>query len=390
MKPLGLFAAFLFVFFPPHSSVACLWDRDTIHEEAEGKMDVITVISGRFDRHPPKYYEMRLERVTKELATDPSRLDLYDDAGVACDRLHRGDEAIAWMEKKRGQLDELPESESRATHLYRYHANLGTFLAHRWLRDGAPDGRISELEQARDEIARAIEINPDAHFGREKYQLMALEWLIDLKKNGASENLDIEENNPRSFLPISTRESIAWIKVDLKERDIEDAVEGISGLITLGNAWESPDVFLSLQFALQLVGDSHLAELARLRREELENLGHRSLYPRPQDFPFPDVPSLEDSKPSKKYFRVLRSESNRWQHARAEYQRLEFSKGKHPDTDSDFWEGFRYRGTVPTPPKRLIPTKWEPMMLLLGYWIVGIGLIYLIVRFLRFGAGRRY
>lgn len=370
--------------------MACLWDRDTIREEAEGKHELLAVISGRFDRPPSKYYEMRLERVTKELAANPARLDLYDDAGVACDRLHRSDEAIAWMEKKRGRLEELPESEIRTTHLYRYHANLGTFLAHRWLRDGAPDERIAELEQARDEIARAIEINPDAHFGREKYQLMALVWLIGLKKNGASENLDIEEKNPRTFLPISTRESIARIKVDLKERDIEDAVEGISGLIALGDAWESPDVFLSLQFALQLVGDSHLAELARLRREELENLGHRSLYPRPQDFPFPDVPSLEDSKPSKKYFRVLRTEADRWSHARSEYQRQEFSKRKHPDTDSDFWEGFRYRGTVPSPPRRLISPEWAPMILLLGYWVVGIGLIYLIVRFLRIRAGRKY
>ena len=29
----------------------------------------------------------------------------YDDAGVACDRLGRGDEAISWMERKRGTGD---------------------------------------------------------------------------------------------------------------------------------------------------------------------------------------------------------------------------------------------------------------------------------------------
>ena len=39
---------------------------------------------------------MRLRRVAAEIETNPGNLDAYDDTGVACDRLHRGDEAIAW------------------------------------------------------------------------------------------------------------------------------------------------------------------------------------------------------------------------------------------------------------------------------------------------------
>ncbi|MEO1130378.1 MAG: sulfatase-like hydrolase/transferase, partial [Planctomycetota bacterium] len=44
------------------------------------------------------------------------------------------DEAIAWMERKHKQMQSAAEED--ANHLYRYHANLGTFLVHQWLRQG--------------------------------------------------------------------------------------------------------------------------------------------------------------------------------------------------------------------------------------------------------------
>ena len=63
-------------------------------------------------------------------------------------------------------------------HRYRYHANLGTFLVHRWVRQGGDRSSIEESSNPRDEIAAAIEINPNAHFGREKYQLRVIDWII--------------------------------------------------------------------------------------------------------------------------------------------------------------------------------------------------------------------
>jgi hypothetical protein len=88
----------------PLSVAACLWDRDTPVEEARGRPEVVAVLTGRFERNPPLFYEMRLGRVTAYLRDHPEDLAAYDDAGVACDRLGRGDEAISWMEKKREQL----------------------------------------------------------------------------------------------------------------------------------------------------------------------------------------------------------------------------------------------------------------------------------------------
>jgi hypothetical protein len=84
---------------------ACLWDSDTVATEAQGLADVIRAISGRFERNPPLYYEMRLEFSTRKVKANADDLEAYDDAGVACDRLGRGDEAIVWVERKRARLD---------------------------------------------------------------------------------------------------------------------------------------------------------------------------------------------------------------------------------------------------------------------------------------------
>src|SRR5438105_1575377 len=75
---------------------ACIWDRDTLATEVSGIMDTVRVITGRFERNPPLYYEMRLKRVAAEVVASPDKLELYDDAGVACDRLGRDDEALHW------------------------------------------------------------------------------------------------------------------------------------------------------------------------------------------------------------------------------------------------------------------------------------------------------
>ena len=82
-----------------------MWDRDTLASEAKGRPGLTETLTGRFPRFPDQYYEMRLERVAAEIATDSTILALYDDAGVAADRLHRGDEAIEWMQKKKTVLD---------------------------------------------------------------------------------------------------------------------------------------------------------------------------------------------------------------------------------------------------------------------------------------------
>src|SRR5688572_11588254 len=98
LSGLLLSAVFLLSILSAADSHACLWDRDTLHQEAKDRLHVVHTAVGYFDRNPPLYYTMRLDRISQEIAATPQKLDLYDDAGVACDRLGRADEAVEWME----------------------------------------------------------------------------------------------------------------------------------------------------------------------------------------------------------------------------------------------------------------------------------------------------
>ena len=253
---LGLFVATAI----PLPILACLNDRDSESIEAGRLPEVLAVITGQFDRNPPLYYQMRLKRVSEAIEITPASLPLYDDAAVACDRLGRFDEAIGWMEKKRALLERSDgESPAIKEHWYRYFANLGTHRAHRWLRAGADRDRIGELEAARDLIGKAIAIKPDAHFGREKYQYKALTWIIEQPPIG-------EDARALPTLLDSGDPGAA-----------SEAIQGLCGLIVLGNAWESVDIFHALAKALDDYGDHDLAQQARLRCAELIDAGKGSI-----------------------------------------------------------------------------------------------------------------
>ena len=86
------------------TSRASLWDDETLAADAKGLPDLVRIITGRFERNPPLYYEMRLSRAAAQIKAQPDNLAAYDVAGVACDQLGRGDEAIAWMEQKNLQM----------------------------------------------------------------------------------------------------------------------------------------------------------------------------------------------------------------------------------------------------------------------------------------------
>ena len=306
---------------------ACLWDRDTLAMEASGQHDILKVISGRFPRNPPSFYEARLARVEKELAADPKNLALYDDAGVACDRLHRHDAAIGWMEKKATILAEAPDGD----HQYRYHANLGTFLIHQWLGAGA-DPEQPQGKQGADHIRRAIEINPDAHFGREIVQLMAIEWLLEVRSAPAD-----PDNTRYTLLQIDGYPGQP-LPGDL---DAAEASTGLAGMVALGSAWESVDIFAALAVALSADGRATISHLAKLRAQELLAAGRKSLSPNfPSDASLVAPEMVWAQAPVDRWFTEARSSADRWQEERTRYIEARIKQGEHPDTHPDFWDGF--------------------------------------------------
>ena len=333
---------------PDHIN-ACLWDDDTLRAEAQGLPGLAEVITGHFDRFPPKYYEMRLDRVTNEVESDPTNLDHYDNAGVACDRLGRSDDAIEWMSRKRIALDalETPDPE----HEYRYLANLGTFHVHRWLSAGADRAEMADVERARDLIAQAIKLNPDAHFGREQYQLRAIEWILSLDEkvvpptfisiNHGSEDEPYYEEDPASFW----RSSLG---------DREELIEGLSGLIVLGNAWESVDVYNALRFALYYEQYAVIAYLAELRIDELRKQGRRSLLPENQHnkafrMISSDVLQTNVIADTERYFREARAQAKERESAFNAYVIERLDRGEHPDTHPDFFAQWTPTNYAPPP-----------------------------------------
>lgn len=119
------------------------------------------ILHERYPRHGTAYYTERVRLTRQKLAAltpdDPGALALTDDLAVALDRLGRGTEAAALLEDKLRRQVALNRPERE---LYTTYANLGTVLIR------IPGRGIEGLALVR----KSVEVNPNAHFGREKWQ----------------------------------------------------------------------------------------------------------------------------------------------------------------------------------------------------------------------------
>lgn len=345
---------------------ACLNDRDSRLSVALKRFPGLAeVLTGRFERNPPLFYEMRVARVEKELAAKPNDLNLYDDIAVALDRLHKDDDAIRWMEKKRVVLEKiLPEKSATFPQAkepwYSYHANLGTFLAHRWL-SAHHENDLGEMKRARDHIARAIALKPDAHFGREPVQLVVMEWLLDGRKESLASYLQ-----PNSS-------------------DTNDAIEGLAGLVVLGAAWESVDIFDAIgALAKQRRQNPELVSFSALRVAELQKAGRKSLSTEPL------FSQKEPSEWLQERYKLLRDDADLWQKERTEYLVARLNAGRHPDTDPTFWNDWHPRpAPIFSPPWYRAFLGGDPAFTLLFFFVLApLALVFTIAWIVRRLRGR--
>jgi hypothetical protein len=345
MRSRTLLAAFvLLAAFPAR---ACLNDRDSLAEEAERFPDAVQIITGRFPRNPPLYYQMRVDRESADLKAQPNSLGAYDDVAVALDRLGRDDEALAVMARKLARMRALKTPgdapNSGDTPWYRYYANTGTFLAHRRIRH--PDRHpLNDVKRGRDLIAKSIAVNPNAHFGREKVQLAVMDWMLD----PAPEALRAGPLPLGDFIEYLTDKEAeaAGIPGD----DIrEEWRAGLAGLIALGGAWESPDVFSAVSELFRGSGKREMAAFAGSRVDELLRSGTRPFRP---DLP-PHAYRMSDSDEDTADWSVdanyarLRKEADAWQTRRTAYMMARLQAGRHPDTDPVFWTDWKDPGPPP-------------------------------------------
>ena len=148
------------------------------------------VIHDRYPRHGRTYYEERNRRVLAAIAKNkdadglppPAQFGLIDDLGVGLDTLGESEEAAHWLFLKLKAQEKLG-LQGRA--LYTSYANLGTFLIH-----GNSAKAIQGDAQAQTHMKeglrylhQSMEVNPEAHFGREIWQAVIGEFLLAASKN---------------------------------------------------------------------------------------------------------------------------------------------------------------------------------------------------------------
>ena len=332
----------------PLAASACRWDRNTLEAEVKGLPDAAQIITGRFERNPRLYYLLRLKRVRDALKTHPNDLPLYDDAGVACDCLGRDTEAMEWMQHKRAHLPPMTAADpAMKEQWYRCYANLGTFRMHSWLRNGADLSRLNEVRRAQAEIATAVRINPQAHFGREKVQAALMAWAAFPKRT------ETEADGKK------IRVDTAF--ADTLPTDLDPDGKGLLGLIALGGGWESVEVLDGLAEVLQKKNTAKVAYMAHLRADELRAQGKHSMRPAiPYAVKEWHWSIADGEKPEiAKEYAVLRAEADAWQKRRTDYMEVRLKAGRHPDTDPTFWNEWHDSG----PPKIHSPFRMQHFLL---------------------------
>ena len=207
-----------------------MWDYETLQMEKVRFPGAAELIAGEFRRHSPEFYQWRIEDRLKKIESNPDDLSLLDDLAVSYEKSGQTDLAIQTM------LDK----EKRQPGLYETHANLGTFYIHN-----------KQLEKGLAEIKKAIEINPDAHFGREVYQQYLVEYLI--ANRDADEKLQlplddtIELFQPTGFATFVLSKRFPGDSEDGRydrgkpkyHEAMEPAIKGVLGMMRFGN-FDSP------------------------------------------------------------------------------------------------------------------------------------------------------
>ena len=243
----GLLIAALAVAAPVEAE-ACVWDRDTISMERKRFPDAFQMIVGHFVHHGPAFYAWRIEDRTRRLRERPDDLALLDDLAAAYDKTGNPEAAVATMQR----------ALKLAPQRYETHANLGTFLAH-----------AGDFERSLQHVDRALEINPDAHFGRERYQALLIRYIAE--KGGVAR------------LPLSSGTGfVFYVAEHGPEANTAEAIKGVLGMMHFGKH-DSPILLEALGDLLRPGTDegdgSQLAAVAYLRASQLvDDAEARSAY----------------------------------------------------------------------------------------------------------------
>ena len=203
-------------------SLACINDSASKTFEMQPFPNEEQLIAGSFHVHSKEFYEWRIKDRLKKLKKDPDNPALLDDLSVSYE--------------KTGQTQLAIDTLQSVLHTYpnRYEtlANLGTFYIHH-----------QEYHKGLELLKKAIKINPEAHYGREIYQIKVVEYLLSLNKK------------PPFVFPIQKDKDFSdfllrGVAKDNQKDELIRAIVGVSGMLKFGNS-DSP-------ILLEVLGDLYL------------------------------------------------------------------------------------------------------------------------------------
>src|SRR5207248_1508093 len=120
----------------------------------------------------------------------------------------------------------------------------------------------------------------------------------------------------------------------------QEAIVGLTGLIRLGGAWQSPDVYWAIG-SLYSYPDQAMADVADLRAQEIVDSGGKSFDPSyvrgSGEEHYISGPPLETGE-VREFWR-LRRLADKWNADRQAFMMARLKAGRHPDTDPHFWDG---------------------------------------------------
>lgn len=224
--------------------LGCLWDSDTLAMERRQFPTALELITGKFLRHSEGFYRWRANDRRAKLKQQPGDPRLLDDLAVAYDKLGEHEKAIELLQPTQGLNAQRYETQ----------ANLGTFYIH-----------AGKLEKGARHIELALEINPDAHFGRERYQKWLVEYVLQQRAAGRELPLSASTQPPHT-----TRGFALYLEKAAAAPKFADGVKGVLGMMRFGNH-RSPVLLEALgDLLVASEGNSRLlASRAYLRASQL-------------------------------------------------------------------------------------------------------------------------
>ncbi|CAN5344396.1 hypothetical protein BH10PLA2_BH10PLA2_20260 [soil metagenome] len=231
-------------------ALACLWDYDTLKMERARFPTALELITGKFLRHSPEFYQWRIQNRLERLKSEPTNVALLDDLSVAYDKTGQQEKAI----------NTALDIEKIQPGRYETAANLGTFYIHA----GRPKEGLPHID-------RALQINPAAHFDREKYQKLFVEYVMQQRKEDPKRLPLADVMVPPEAYPdnkdgyyISLNNTFNDFLRNgrphrLLDGEARAAVKGVLGIMKFGN-YDSPLLLEALGSLLILEGSDPLAD----------------------------------------------------------------------------------------------------------------------------------